>query len=94
MAHHLIIHNTGSFHCLLGKLYVVGGSSEKKGESCTKRLVSMDIDTGEVATLVEMPTARELSGVATAEGKLFAIGGYSVPEELANCELYDVKENA
>ncbi len=53
----------------------------------------MDIDTGEVATLAPMPTAREFSGVATTEGKLFAIGGYSVPEELANCELYDVKTN-
>ncbi len=53
----------------------------------------MDIDTGEVAALAPMPTAREFSGVATAEGKLFTIGGYSVPEELANCELYDVKEN-
>ncbi len=78
---------------LLGKLYVVGGTGEKKGESCSKRLVSMDIDTGEVATLAPMPTAREFSGVATTEGKLFTIGGYSVPEELANCEVYDVKEN-
>ncbi len=53
----------------------------------------MDIDTGEVTTLAEMPTAREFSGVATAEGKLFTVGGYSVPDELANCELYDVKAN-
>ncbi len=52
----------------------------------------MDIDTGEVVRLAPMLTAREFSGVATAEGKLFAIGGYSVPDELANCEVYDVKE--
>jgi predicted secreted protein len=72
-----------------GKIYAIGGSTEKWTVFCYKHVEVYDPLTNTWTRKSDMPTARTSLGTCFVDGKIYAIGGYLPNRACTTNEVYD-----
>ncbi|MCY7824058.1 DUF1668 domain-containing protein [Bacillus spizizenii] len=76
-----------------GKIYVIGGGTEKPGNYGNQTFV-YDPKTNEWTRKADMPTARGGAASVTVDGKIYVLGGMSNDGAVNTIEAYDPKKDA
>ncbi|MDS9996536.1 Kelch repeat-containing protein [Bacillus atrophaeus] len=75
-----------------GKIYVIGGGTEKPGTYGNQTFV-YDPKTNEWARKADMPTERAGAATVTVDGKIYVLGGKSNDGVVKAVEVYDPKKD-
>ncbi|QUF64230.1 Kelch repeat-containing protein [Bacillus atrophaeus] len=75
-----------------GKIYVIGGSTEKQGTYGNQTFV-YDPKTNEWTRKTDMPTERGGAATVTVDGKIYVMGGSSNDGVVKTVEVYDLKKD-